>query len=359
MGIPPPRQIETLAEGTLLPHQKINKLPGAKALTDKSRLWKCFDRMREQHGDDMYHFMPWTYILPEQEEEFEDHLRSSFADGEASVWILKPATLGRGNGIFLHRPTTETLHVDSDGVYPKEVRRHDGVACEYIDRPMLVDGFKFDLRLYVLVTSVHPLVVYLYDEGLARFATEPYDLDGTESGQGLHRHTMHLTNVSIQKTTKGYQWNQDEENDGVGSKWSLSGLKRRMLADLGEERTEEVGSRPLRIFPPGRLWRPKDPAPPPSLAAFWQGARTIPGSRASPVWPLASTRPLPPRAVLARCGRPRDEDDHLGGTGSLRGPGGGLPRGGARRALHAVFPALRLRRDARRRREAVAHRGQL
>ena len=46
------------------------------------------------------------------------------------------------------------------------VREHKGVACRYIDPPFLVDGLKSDIRIYVLVTSFHPLTCYLYDEGL-------------------------------------------------------------------------------------------------------------------------------------------------------------------------------------------------
>ena len=48
------------------------------------------------------------------------------------------------------------------------------IVQEYLDKPFLVDGFKCDMRIYVLVASCDPLRVFLYHDGLLRLATERY-----------------------------------------------------------------------------------------------------------------------------------------------------------------------------------------
>ena len=76
---------------------------------------------------------------------------------------MKPAQSSRGRGIFL---------LSDLGELPPASEQH--VVSKYISNPLLLNSYKFDIRLYVLVTSMDPLKVYIYNEGLVRFASEPY-----------------------------------------------------------------------------------------------------------------------------------------------------------------------------------------
>ena len=53
-------------------------------------------------------------------------------------------------------------------------RKAEFVVQRYVTRPLLVNGLKFDCRVYCVLTSVIPLRAYLFEEGLARFCTVPY-----------------------------------------------------------------------------------------------------------------------------------------------------------------------------------------
>ncbi len=85
------------------------------------------------------------------------------------------------------------------------------VVQRYIPNPYLLDGLKFDLRLYVLVTSCHPLTVFWHKEGLARFATQPYDLKGGKGGaKGEMDQMVHLTNYAINKDAAEFKISNDD-----------------------------------------------------------------------------------------------------------------------------------------------------
>jgi hypothetical protein len=70
----------------------------------------------------------------------------------------------------------------------------------------------------VLITSFEPLKIYVFQEGLTRFASEPYS-----SGTKFNKFS-HLTNYSINKKNINFVQNETLEHDDYGFKWSLSAL---------------------------------------------------------------------------------------------------------------------------------------
>ena len=66
------------------------------------------------------------------------------------MWIFKPWGSSQGKGIFL----------SSD--VPNVKIKQPMIASHYISNPLLINGYKFDLRVYVVVTSINPLRIYRY-----------------------------------------------------------------------------------------------------------------------------------------------------------------------------------------------------
>lgn len=103
-------------------------------------------------------------MLPDQFDEFYEHYKMIKNEcPEKNMWIVKPACGARGKGIYV---TSDIDDIDEG---------KSNVVSRYISNPLLINGFKFDLRIYVWVTSYEPLRIYVYKEGLVRFASEQYE----------------------------------------------------------------------------------------------------------------------------------------------------------------------------------------
>jgi hypothetical protein len=141
-------------------------------------------------------------------------LKDAMVKNPQKSWIVKPSSSSQGKGIFITQDINDI---------PNKTQM---VVCEYVNNPFLIDGYKFDLRVYVALTSINPLRIYIYEDGLARFATQKYHCGG--NGDLKQQKYVHLTNYSLNKNNANFQNNTDATQDDRGSKWSISAMRKRM-----------------------------------------------------------------------------------------------------------------------------------
>ncbi|WP_290653044.1 hypothetical protein [Aquisalimonas sp.] len=181
-GMPKPEVFDALTPG-----KTINHIPGNNSLTIKSNLHatlaQAHERMAEQAGADheltrRLGFFPRTFSVPHDYHTFQQ----AALDAPEQWWILKPKNASKGKDISL---------LDDPALAPLESK---WMVQEYLHRPHTINGHKYVLRLYVVVTSVVPLRVYLYHQGSAKLASEVYDPAARDN------RFAHLTNPDVNAT---------------------------------------------------------------------------------------------------------------------------------------------------------------
>jgi len=67
---------------------------------------------------------------------------------------MKPINRSQGKGIFLFNKLNQITQWKNDTRYkPENNNAEPYIVSRYINNPLLIGGKKFDLRIYVLVTS--------------------------------------------------------------------------------------------------------------------------------------------------------------------------------------------------------------
>ncbi|XP_072030526.1 probable tubulin polyglutamylase ttll-15 [Amphiura filiformis] len=135
----------SMAIGNMKPHQKVNHFPGTGYVTNKVYL-----------ATSDIKYIPIAFQMPKQQAEFQKEVERS----PDRLWVQKSSS---HRGIKVK--STKELNLNAK----------DTFIQEYIQKPFLIDGRKFDLGLYVITTSVDPLRVYMVDdEMLVRFCPKDY-----------------------------------------------------------------------------------------------------------------------------------------------------------------------------------------
>jgi len=153
---------------------------------------KMQDKKRKELGmDDGY------YSEEEAEEEdWQDEQELYGVHVPRNVWIMKPGeNSNQGNGIVVVSKMSQILKE----IQSSAKKNHTHIIQKYIERPLLIQGRKFDLRVFGLFTSVNGCTKgYYFDEGYMRTSSYKFTLDN------LQDRAIHLTNDAIQKNDEEY-----------------------------------------------------------------------------------------------------------------------------------------------------------
>lgn len=116
----------------ILPHQIVNHFPGIGFISSKVDLSTA-----------SLPFMPKAFRWPEQKEEFAKFVK----DNPDSIFVEKN---NKHRSIKIQPSNSINLSAS------------DSFLQEYVQNPFLVDGHKFDVGVYIVLTSIEPLMIYMY-----------------------------------------------------------------------------------------------------------------------------------------------------------------------------------------------------
>lgn len=195
-------------------YRKVNHYPGSFHMGRKDKLWLRLRQANDRYKLDSFH--PQTFVLPRDFKELKEFWQKS----PSNLFIIKPPASARGNGIRVINHISQIPESALKLPEPQPgapTKKSTMIVQQYISNPCLLEnGQKFDLRIYVLLTSVDPLRIYVCNDGLVRFASSKYSIQES----GIIDQYMHLTNYFVNKNNQEYQVNNDCESLN-GNKWTL------------------------------------------------------------------------------------------------------------------------------------------
>lgn len=157
-------------EETFSPSLISNHLPKNFAIGSKKNLFKSmYSYYKNIKKKNPFEFIPKTYHIQSVEDEQWKEFVSNNQHEPNKIWIIKPGeNTNRGNGIKLS--SYNAIHK-----IVKSKKKHENgqvmtyIVQSYINKPLLYNGRKFDIRHYLLLTSVNGIVkAYWYKEGYVR-----------------------------------------------------------------------------------------------------------------------------------------------------------------------------------------------
>lgn len=123
----------------LRPNQKVNHFPGSGYLTNKVNL-----------ATSGLQYIPLAFKLPSDKDKLLEH-----ATNNPNITFVQKNNDHRNIRVV----KIDGIDLDKEGTFIQE----------FVDKPLLVNGHRFDIGIYTVITSIQPLRVYIYNgEALLR-----------------------------------------------------------------------------------------------------------------------------------------------------------------------------------------------
>ncbi|XP_077403980.1 putative tubulin polyglutamylase TTLL9 isoform X2 [Vanacampus margaritifer] len=228
-------------------HVRVNHFRNHYELTRKDFMLKNLKRFKknlEREASCMEgskcDFFPCTFAMPNEYHLFVEE----FKRNPGSTWIMKPHDGTRSEeqkdaaqveSYVAQRYIENPYLLGGKSLTQKSNYTKQMYCTIYLLIHYLFTGRKFDLRVYVMVTSYFPLKAWLYREGFARLSSTRFSLSSIDDKY------VHLTNVAVQKTAPDY----DPEK---GCKWKIQKLRRYLTAKHGRQAVETLFKEMDNIF---------------------------------------------------------------------------------------------------------------
>ncbi|XP_067422757.1 inactive polyglycylase TTLL10 [Emydura macquarii macquarii] len=235
--------------------QLLYQIPNNKVLTTKIGLLsnlREYERVRNKISKNlnpkilkMEEFFPESFRMDIKDE------REAFFElyKDTQIWICKPTCSNQGRGIFLLKTQAgvsslraKLQSIEEDPLYKKVPYKapQARIVQRYIQRPLLLQGKKFDVRSYLLIACTVPYVLF-FGHGYVRLTCTHYDATSDDL-------TAHLTNQYMQKKNPLYSqlkeetvWRMERFNSYVNEKFrQAKGLPKDWVFTVFTKRMQQI-----------------------------------------------------------------------------------------------------------------------
>ncbi|MCF6807954.1 tubulin--tyrosine ligase family protein [Thiotrichales bacterium 19S9-12] len=185
-------------------NQCFNHIPGERALANKGDLAKHLKHYELTTQNTvpsslkLSEFYQETYRLSDKADLNTFLKKIPSKDHKSNLWIFKPTGQSKGRGIHITWELNRIKQLLSKHNYKQKIyfdkqHAYRYIVQRYIQNPLLLNNKKSEIRIYWLIASLDPLIIYLFNQGTVRLNTKDYILDN------FNDPLVHITNIYQQK----------------------------------------------------------------------------------------------------------------------------------------------------------------